>query len=54
GIVKGNIETSETLTLKASSNVMGDLMVKRLCIEPDAEFTGNCKMHKINDEREYA
>ena len=52
GIVKGNIETSETLTLKASSNVMGDLMVKRLCIEPDAEFTGNCKMHKINDEIE--
>lgn len=52
GIVQGNIETFETLTLKASSNTMGDLKVKRLCIEPDAEFTGNCQMNKMMVEEE--
>ncbi|NLJ82198.1 MAG: polymer-forming cytoskeletal protein, partial [Bacteroidales bacterium] len=49
GAVKGNIETSEMLTLKASSNVIGDLVVKRLCIEPDAEFTGNCRMNNTEN-----
>lgn len=52
GIVKGNIESFETLTLKASSNTIGDLKVKRLCIEPDAEFTGNCQMNKMIDTEE--
>ncbi|HOF16050.1 MAG TPA: polymer-forming cytoskeletal protein [Bacteroidales bacterium] len=52
GIVKGNIEAQETLSLKASSNVVGDLKVKRLSIEPDAEFTGNCQMSKTYEQEE--
>ncbi|MDD3281559.1 MAG: polymer-forming cytoskeletal protein [Bacteroidales bacterium] len=52
GVVQGNIETFETLTLKTSSNTQGDLKVKRLCIEPDAEFTGNCQMNKMIDVEE--
>ena len=52
GTVKGNIETIETLTLKATSTVTGDLKVKRLCIEPDAEFTGNCQMNKMYSEEQ--
>ncbi len=52
GTVKGNIETQETLILKASSHVIGDLKVKRLSIEPDAEFTGNCQMNKTYGEED--
>ena len=44
GDVKGNIVVSDTLSLKASCNVKGDIKTKILIIEPEAIFTGSCDM----------
>jgi cytoskeletal protein CcmA (bactofilin family) len=44
GDVKGNIVVSDTLSLKASSVVKGDIKTKILIIEPEAVFSGFCDM----------
>ena len=44
GDVKGNIVVSDTLSLKASCNVKGDIKTKILIIEPEAIFSGSCDM----------
>jgi cytoskeletal protein CcmA (bactofilin family) len=44
GIVEGKINVSELLSLKSSSQVVGDITTNRLAIEPGCMFTGNCKM----------
>ncbi|MFO7656200.1 MAG: polymer-forming cytoskeletal protein [Bacteroidales bacterium] len=44
GNVDGKIVVSELLTLKATSVLNGDIVAKKLAIEPGAKFTGNCSM----------
>lgn len=44
GSMKGNFYVKDTLSLKAGCSVDGDLHVKRLCVELDAKFNGNCRM----------
>ncbi len=44
GTVNGKISVTELLSLKASSNLTGDIITKKLAIEPGAMFTGNCSM----------
>ena len=44
GTMKGNFYVKDTLSLKAGCSVDGDLHVKRLCVELDARFNGNCRM----------
>ncbi|MBN2611812.1 MAG: polymer-forming cytoskeletal protein [Bacteroidales bacterium] len=44
GNVEGKIVVSELLTLKATSVLNGDIVAKKLAIEPGAKFTGNCSM----------
>lgn len=44
GSIEGKIVVSELLSLKAPSNIKGDIVAKKLAIEPGAKFTGNCKM----------
>lgn len=44
GQVRGNINVADTLSLKASANVVGDIKTKVLVIEPQAIFTGSCDM----------
>ena len=46
GKVNGKILVSELLSLKASSNITGDIMTGKLTIEPGAIFTGTCNMDK--------
>jgi cytoskeletal protein CcmA (bactofilin family) len=48
GIVDGKITVSELLSLKSTSQVLGDIFTNRLAIEPGCRFTGTCKM---GDER---
>ena len=48
GKMEGNFFVKDTLSLKSSSQVKGDLHVKRLQVELDACFDGNCRM--ISDE----
>src|SRR5512147_1218629 len=44
GKVEGKISVSELLTLKATSSLLGDIITRRLAIEPGAKFSGNCSM----------
>lgn len=44
GKVKAKLEVSELLTLKAESNLEGDVSTGKLAIEPGAKFSGSCKM----------
>ena len=44
GTMKGNFYVKETLSLKSGCTVDGDLHVKRLQVELDAKFNGNCRM----------
>jgi cytoskeletal protein CcmA (bactofilin family) len=44
GKLKGNVVVSDTLALKSSANVFGDVKTKVLVIEPSAVFCGSCDM----------
>jgi cytoskeletal protein CcmA (bactofilin family) len=44
GKVEGKIHVQELLSLKASSVLIGDIIAKRLAIEPGSKFTGHCTM----------
>ena len=38
------MNATELLSLKATSTIFGDIVAKKLAIEPGARFTGNCNM----------
>ena len=44
GNIEGKIHVSELLSLKATSNLAGDIIARKLAIEPGSKFTGSCKM----------
>jgi cytoskeletal protein CcmA (bactofilin family) len=44
GEVKGKVNISETLSLKSSARINGDIVTGKLAIEPGALFTGTCTM----------
>lgn len=44
GEVKGKIEISELLVLKATAIIHGDIITGKLVVEPGAVFNGTCRM----------
>lgn len=44
GHMKGKVRVQEQLSLKATSVFEGDIVTKRLSIEPGSQFTGTCRM----------
>lgn len=44
GKVEGKISVAELLTLKSTCTFTGDIITRRLAIEPGAKFSGNCSM----------
>ena len=44
GEVKGILNVSEMLALKATAKINGDIFTNRLSIEPGAVFNGTCNM----------
>ena len=42
GTLEGKITCSEILSLKATAKLNGDILTKKLAIEPGAAFSGNC------------
>jgi cytoskeletal protein CcmA (bactofilin family) len=44
GTVKGKVEISDMLVLKATATVHGDIATGKLVVEPGAVFNGTCKM----------
>lgn len=49
GTMEGNFYVKDTLSLKSSSKVKGDLHIKRLHVELDARFDGTCQMITESD-----
>lgn len=47
GEIKGKINVSELLMLRASAKINGDIFTGKISIEPDAQFTGTCSMGGI-------
>jgi cytoskeletal protein CcmA (bactofilin family) len=48
GTVDGNFIVSETLTLRSTANISGEVKTKTLVIEPKAIFNGSCSMTNNN------
>lgn len=44
GKFSGQLSVSNTLTIKATSNISGDVVVGKLSIEPGATFNATCAM----------
>jgi cytoskeletal protein CcmA (bactofilin family) len=44
GEVKGTVEITELLTLKASAVIHGDIITSKMVVEAGAVFNGTCKM----------
>ena len=44
GVIEGKLNVKELLSLKATAKLFGDIITKKLAIEPNAIFTGTCKM----------
>ncbi len=47
GTIKGKLQVTQLLALKATANIHGDILVDKLSIEPGANFTGTCKMGAV-------
>jgi len=52
GKVEGKITTTELLSLKSTSNIVGEIYTGKLAIEPNAIFSGTCKMGEYNSHNE--
>lgn len=48
GIIKANVVVAETLTLKSSARLIGNINIGKLSIEPGSQFSGNCRMENAD------
>lgn len=46
GKIDGKIETKQTLALRATAHIQGDVVTQSLIVEPNAVFNGTCQMGK--------
>ena len=52
GQVKGKIIVTDTLSLRSSANVNGDVQIGKLAVEPGAIFNAQCQMkNAVKDNR---
>lgn len=49
GTVEGDIVVSETLSLRGTAVIKGDVKTKVLLVEPNAVFNGTCSMRGAED-----
>ena len=49
GLVNGNIHAAELVSLKSSAKINGEIVTRKLAIEPGAVFTGSCRMDGVQD-----
>lgn len=47
GEIKGKIQVTELLSLKATAKLLGDIVTGKISIEPNATFTGTCNMGAV-------
>jgi len=46
GKIDGKVEATQTLALRASAHIQGDVIAQSLIVEPNAVFNGTCQMGK--------
>ena len=46
GVIDGKIESKQSLSLRATSRVKGEIYTQTLTVEPNAVFNGTCVMGK--------
>jgi cytoskeletal protein CcmA (bactofilin family) len=44
GLLRGDVEVTETIYLKANSNLIGNMITNKLVVEAGAVFNGLCRM----------
>lgn len=42
-----SLNVSNLISLKATANLVGNIIAGKIAIEPGAAFSGNCKMHNM-------
>ena len=53
GAIKGKTMVGETLYLKSTAKVNGDIVTGKLVVEVGANFTGNCNMGNVKEMSSY-
>ena len=48
GRIEGKVEALQTLALRATAHIEGDVITQSLIVEPNAIFCGTCQMGKKN------
>jgi cytoskeletal protein CcmA (bactofilin family) len=48
GLVEGRLFATESLSLKATASIIGDITIGRIAVEPGCKFNGTCKMTDNN------
>jgi cytoskeletal protein CcmA (bactofilin family) len=48
GLVEGKLFATESLSLKATASIVGEITIGRIAIEPGCKFNGTCKMTDNN------
>jgi len=54
GTVKGNLTVTETLFLKSTAKINGDIYTAKLIVEVGASFTGSCNMGPLVKDMKYS
>lgn len=44
GFVEGKLFASDSLSMKSTANITGEIVVGKIAIEPGCKFNGTCKM----------
>ncbi len=47
GEIKGKISITDLIALKSTAKILGDMVVGKISIEPNALFTGTCNMGAV-------
>ena len=50
GTVEGQVNIEQTLALRSTSQMTGDVHTQILIVEPNAKFNGTCSMSKDNNQ----
>ena len=53
GNINGNLFVSNTLSLRSSSVIDGDVSIGKLIVESGATFNANCSMNKESDKPDF-
>ncbi len=52
GTVTGKLEVLNLTSLKGTADFKGDIVTKKISIEPGAGFSGNCTMPSVTDKQQ--